>query len=369
MTRLWDKLAGQIAERVAEGLDVREGQVVEIHDNAGRIEVLLEILLAIETRGATPRVELVYPDYLGRLWREVPSEHLARWDRQRAAWLQEADSVLTLTSAAPVQEGVPNEGIGAWSQAVGRLESLEEERGLPHLLVAVPTEARAAQLGLSLQALEELLLPALALPAAELRAEIAPLLAAVEDGQEMVLRSGAGHALRLVRGDRLWLSDDGFIDALDRERGAVASNLPAGSIYGTVLEGETEGRLWLPRAAGARDIVLTMEDGRITQIEAGEDAEALRALFDRHTGEPRRVSHLGVGLNPVLRCAPDVSGPLPIGWTLVDEHIYGRVFVAFGENRYMGGQNASSLNVDFSLPDATIEVDGRTILAKGSVVV
>jgi leucyl aminopeptidase (aminopeptidase T) len=270
--------------------------------------------------------------------------------------------VLTLTSAAPVQEGVPDEGIGAWSEAVGRLESLEQERRLPHLLVAIPTEARAAQLGLSLQTLEAILLPALALPAAELRAEIAPLLAAVAGGRELVLRSRGGCALRLARGDRTWHSDDAVIDERDRRLGAIASNLPAGSIYGTVLEGETEGRLWLPRAAGARDVILTMEDGRIAQIEAASGAEDLRALFDRHTGEPRRVSHLGLGLNPLLR------GP-EIGWTLVDEHIHGRVFVAFGENRYMGGQNASSLNVDFSLPDATIEVDGKAVLSKGTAVV
>jgi leucyl aminopeptidase (aminopeptidase T) len=178
----------------------------------------------------------------------------------------------------------------------------------------------------------------------------------------MALYSGAEHVLHLRRGDRPWLSDDGVIDALDRQRGAVASNLPAGSIYGTVLEGETEGRLWLPRAAGARDVVLTMRGGRIAQIEAAQGADALRALFDRHTGEPRRVSHVGLGLNPLLR------GP-EIGWTLVDEHIHGRTFIAFGENRYMGGQNASSLNVDFSLPGATIEVDGKTIVSQGAVVV
>jgi leucyl aminopeptidase (aminopeptidase T) len=229
-------------------------------------------------------------------------------------------------------------------------------------LVAVPTQARAAQLGLSLAELEAILLPALALPAAELRAEIARLLAVLEGASEMALYSGAGHVLHLRRGDRPWLSDDGVIDVLDRQRGAVASNLPAGSVYGTVLEDESEGRLWLPRAAGARDVVLTMRGGRITQIEAAEGADALTALFDRHTGEPRRVSHVGLGLNPLLR------GP-EIGWTLVDEHIHGRVFIAFGENRYMGGQNASSLNVDFSLPGATIKVDGTTIVAEGTVVV
>jgi leucyl aminopeptidase (aminopeptidase T) len=361
MTDKWAERAGQVAERIVEGLDVQAGEIVEVRDNAGRSEVLLEVLLAIEQRGATPRVELVPPGYLGRLWSEVPCEHLAHWDRHRADWLQQIDRVLTLTGADPVQEGTPSEGAGAWSEAIERLGALEEERGLPKLLVAVPTAARARQLGLSLAGLEAILLPALAVPAAELRAEIERLLAAIEGATEMTLHSGTDHILRLQRGDRPCLSDDGVIETLDRERGAIASNLPAGSIYGTVLEDETEGSLWLPRAAQARDVTLSLHGGRITRIEAAKGADSLRALFHRHTGEPRRVSHVGVGLNPVL------PGP-EIGWTLVDEHIHGRAFIAFGENRYMGGQNASSLNVDFSLPDATIEVDGKTIVSQGAVV-
>jgi hypothetical protein len=34
---------------------------------------------------------------------------------------------------------------------------------------------------------------------------------------------------------------------------------------------------------------------------------------------------------------------------LADEHIHGSLFIALGENRYMGGQNASSLNKDYAL--------------------
>jgi len=35
-------------------------------------------------------------------------------------------------------------------------------------------------------------------------------------------------------------------------------------------------------------------------------------MFDQHTGEPRCISHIGIGLNPYLKRM--------IGWPLVDEH-------------------------------------------------
>ena len=99
----------------------------------------------------------------------------------------------------------------------------------------------------------------------------------------------------------------------------------------------------------------------MVEIEAREGAAELGALFDRHSGESRHISHVGIGLNPALR--------RPIGWVLVDEHVHGALFVAFGENRYMGGENASSLNVDFCVPDATVCADDRTIVREGRVAV
>jgi hypothetical protein len=54
-----------------------------------------------------------------------------------------------------------------------------------------------------------------------------------------------------------------------------------------------------------------------------------------------------------------------VGWPLVDEHVQGAVFVALGENRYLGGENASSLNVDVAVANATLLCDGRQIVEDG----
>lgn len=68
---------------------------------------------------------------------------------------------------------------------------------------------------------------------------------------------------------------------------------------------------------------------------------------------------MGIGFNPRLRH--------PIGCVLLDEHVHGALIVAFGENRYLGGQNASSLNFDFCSMQATIQADGRTIVESGAI--
>jgi leucyl aminopeptidase (aminopeptidase T) len=188
----------------------------------------------------------------------------------------------------------------------------------------------------------------------ELQDGIVRIQSRLEDAREIIIRTGGEHALRLVHGDRPILNDDGYIDDLDRERGAVVSNLPAGSVYFTVLEDQTEGSLYLPAAGDARDVVFYFERGCATRIEAASGAAALNALFDAHTGESRRIGHIRFGVNPRLR--------EPIGWPLVDEHVRGAVVVAFGDNRHIGGQNASSLQEDFIALDAQIETDGQRIV-------
>jgi leucyl aminopeptidase (aminopeptidase T) len=339
-----------VAQRIVQVLGLQPGDLVHVIDAAGRIDVLLEISLAIEMQGATPLIELVPPEYRERLWSEVPPEHLAHWDRRRIQWVQQADHLLTLAGAEPDWRGVSRDGLRAWEQAVHRLTVAEEARALLGGMVAVPTAARAQQLGLTLEALEAILLPALTASVPELQEQVDRVLAAAGEGQAITIHSGEGHALRLQRGDRPW----------HRDEGRSGSNLPAGSIHTTVLEAATEGSLWLPQAGGATDVLFHFAEGRIERIEAASGAEELSAMLDQHSGEPRRVSHIGLGLNPHLR--------RPIGWPLVDEHILGGLFIALGENRYMGGQNESSLNIDFAIPGATLTIDHRTIVHAGEIV-
>jgi len=218
--------------------------------------------------------------------------------------------------------------------------------------------------GLSLDALDRLVLPAMAVAPEDLNGEIRRVLAAIEAriDDTLILRSGPDSTLtlRLAPG-RPFHSDDGRIDAADRATGAIVTNLPPGSVYTTVDESATRGNVWLAHAGPAADATLTFEEGRIVDIKARTGTDQLLELFKMHSGEPRRIGHVGVGLNRHL-------GHF-IGWTIVDEHRRGAVFLSLGENRYMGGQNESSLNIDFVVRDATFVVDSSTLIQRGKVVV
>ncbi len=345
---------------MAESLGVRSGDLILVKDHACRLDILQEALLAVELAGGTPLVEIAPPDYLSRFLTRASPALLTSWDQHRQEWARRADRLLVLSSGGMDWEALPQEALSAWRQADHRLTLIEDERRLPSLYAAVPTEGKARELGLTLEALESHLYPALKAGAEELRHVIAPVLKPVHGRQRITIQSGDGHALHLTLGDRQWMNDDGYFEEADRQQGGIVSNLPAGAIYTTVLETETQGSLWLPKASGATDVVFRFEKGRIVEIGAAAKAETLQAIFEGHTGESGRVAHIGLGLNPYLTRS--------IGWTLVDEHIYGSLLVSLGENRYMSGQNESTLNVDFAILGATLLVDGQVIVQEGKVV-
>ena len=163
---------------------------------------------------------------------------------------------------------------------------------------------------------------------------------ALSAGSTVELHTSAG-VLTTHRGARPLLVDDGVIDASDIAAGATVSNLPAGSVYWTVVEGETRG-----------DVLLV--DGTVLRFD-----DSGRVRDGVHAGE--RVAHMGIATNPLVTRT--------IGWTIVDEHRPGAVFLSLGENRYMGGDNESSTNIDLLPVSPTVQVGNVTIVDNGRLVV
>ena len=350
--------ASPLARRIVAGLNVQPGELIQVRDHVDRPDVLFEVLLAIDLAGATPVVDHQSPAYLNRWLAEATPDAIAQSARQRRRVLEQVDRVVSLSGGMPDFSLAVPEALAAWQQMDEELTAIEEARRLPILVVAVPSAPRAARLGMTLAALEARVMPALLLDANASRMLIGRALEAVS-GSHIAIGTGDSCELHLYHGDRRWHGDDGVIDDEDRRRLTIVSNLPAGSVYTTVLEERTHGRLHLPSAPGASDVTLHFEEGRIVAIDAAHGAGALADWLDSHSGEPRRVSHIGIGLNPHLHS--------PIGWTLVNEHIAGALFLALGENRYMGGKNESSLNHDFALVGASLHVDGRAVVEDGNL--
>lgn len=352
MTTLWR----QVAARAVDGLDPPPGGLVVVRDRCGRSEPLWAVTVELERRGVTTLTEVVPDPVLVEVLARTPPERLEGWSRHRAALLESADGVVSIAATLPPLEQAPERAAAAWLRGRQGMHAVEARRRLPFMVLAVPTARLARDLGQPLSQLDQAALPAMAAPLAELRSDIAAALARVAEAETLVLES-PGCRLVLHRGDRVWLSDDGQVSPEDRAHGAVVSNLPAGSVYTTVLEDRTEGSVRLPTLDQARDVVLTFRAGRVVNVQAARNASAVRELLDRHSGDPGRISHVGFGLNRRI--------PAETGWPLLDHHRAGAVFLALGENRYIGGANASTLDEDFLVAQPTLTAADNLVVDRG----
>lgn len=86
---------------------------------------------------------------------------------------------------------------------------------------------------------------------------------------------------------------------------------------------------------------------------------AVWELLERHSGEAGRIGHVGFGLNRRI--------PARTGWPLLDHHRADAVFLALGENRYLGGRNASTLNEDFLAAQPTLAAADELVVDQGAL--
>jgi leucyl aminopeptidase (aminopeptidase T) len=350
---VWD----DVAERAVHALGVPAGASIAVRDRAARPEALVAVLAALARHDLTPSLEMMPNELLLQVLEHAPLVHLQAWDRHRSVDAERVAGALRLAGGdAPDLDHIDPVRRSAWQQAVARVEQVIERRGLPVVVLAVPTIERARSIGCDLATLDDAVLPALAVPSSVLGGLTSEALAIAQTSTELVIRS-PGCELTMSTAGRTWMRDVGHLTDVARAEGATVVNLPSGSIYSTVVERSVEGTVRIDALASCRDLVLTFTHGRITDVTvAGGDVGTVEALFDTSSGEARRISHVGIGLNPAV-------GAAARGWVLVEENASGSVYVALGENRYLGGANESSLNVDVVVSGGSLWAGDRRVHA------
>src|SRR3954462_6470247 len=103
----------EIVQRVVRGLQVQPGELIQVRSLVDRLDVVQEILLAVELAGATPLPEIVPPAYLEQLIAGADPAYLDKWDKHRLGWMQQYDRVLVLEGERPDFDKMPPPALAA----------------------------------------------------------------------------------------------------------------------------------------------------------------------------------------------------------------------------------------------------------------
>lgn len=108
------------------------------------------------------------------------------------------------------------------------------------------------------------------------------------------------------------------------------------------------------------NVVCTVENGFITNIEGGFEAKVLAEdLKAKNDPYVYNIAEIGVGLNPECKFN---------GCMLEDEGVFGSVHIGIGSSITLGGNIKASCHYDLIMTEVTLVVDGTTIIKDGQVV-
>lgn len=179
--------------------------------------------------------------------------------------------------------------------------------------------------------------------------------AVLERAEEAVVSCPRGSDLRLSLGSRPGLPDDGRLT----EPG-VFGNLPYGEAFIAPAggEGTIVASSLAPLGLSDEPATLVVRDGHIVEAHGGHGPEYL-SLLEAHGERGTNLAELGVGTNDRATLTGNV---------LEDEKILGTVHVAFGASAGIGGTVSVPIHLDVVVLEATLVVDGRTVLDGGKYV-
>lgn len=181
----------------------------------------------------------------------------------------------------------------------------------------------------------------------------------MNEASEARITCAHGSDLRLGLEGRLAIADGGELGT----RGAFG-NLPCGEGFIAPVEGTAEGTLVVDGSiagVGLLDtpVELTVADGHLTAATGG-DGDTLMRLLTAHGKDGTNVAELGIGTN---------DEAILTGNILEDEKILGTAHVAFGASAAIGGTVQVPVHLDCVILEPTVELDGRTILSGGELLV
>jgi leucyl aminopeptidase (aminopeptidase T) len=364
-----DHSAG-LADKVVGGCaGVAEGELVQITGDPRDVALLEDLAVAVRRRGAHPLVTLRSDRLARRLFDEVPEKFDAQvpeLNRRLAglldAWIQtDADDESALS-------GVPAARVAASGKAGAPVWALLRKRGVRVVWLGnglYPTAARARQLGMSEAELKALFRAALDVDYERMHARGDALRASLSLVKELRLTAPNGTDLKMGIAGRSAGVNDGVIGPEKRKQGGAAcwAWLPAGEVFVTPVSGTAEGKLVVDRCLfegkEVRGLTLNFKAGKVTEMAAESGGERLREVYREAPAGKDLLSSVEVGINPsaVRAGKPAPFTPIPSGV----------VTVAIGNNTWAGGDVAILFSLQGSLTGATLTIDGKSLVERGTL--
>lgn len=363
----YEQMAKQIVNTSA---GVKPGEAVMITGGRHTLPLMEAIAVEVARVGGQPNMLMTTDKVERAVLLETPEDAIAA--AKSNDWYLLTDVLITLPQyedTRAVVTGLSPARDAKFSQADAKsgFDSKLDGSKLRGVFVSYPNKVFATTQQLDYPAYEQMVWGGIGADYAAIAAQAQQLKQVLATGKKMRVTSPTGTDVTLQLGGRAVFADDGVVSAADQQEKLIynrTARLPGGLLYGTCLENSATGRL----AAAATQLMgqpLTgfkaeVENGRLTNMRADAGGDAFKEWLAPYDPTMAQVSTYSIGLNPVMK-PQDQKGYNP-------STAAGVVYLGIGGNVLRGGQNQAASGYSFAIANATVEVDGKTIVRNGQLV-
>jgi len=192
-------------------------------------------------------------------------------------------------------------------------------------------------------------------------AKACQMIKTIERGKVLRYSSPNGTNLTAEIGGRKWYP----LAGIAHQPGTFAV-IPIGEIIGSAVPGTPNGKVVLDFLAlfGKlhTPIVLHVEKGWVTKVEGGEEAEKLRKMWEG-VENANYVGELGgIGINPKARLTGRIDA-------IEEQMKLGSVHIGLGDSLTYGDRVSSKMHLNATFINATVEIDGKAIIAENRILI
>jgi len=359
-----------VARNLVQAGMIKAGDKVIVSGSVRDAALLEDIAVEVMKAGAFPLITIGSDRLTRRSFDEVPEKYDAvtspigrmlvdNFDVQIALDVGESDNLLA---------DVPVARLNARAKANKPVRDAYFKRNVRFVNLGnglYPTATVARRLGVPQTAVSAVFWKAASVPAATLRSNAEAIRRAMANGNVVTVSAPNGTNLSFRVDNNRAMISDGTLSEEKVKRGSAsaATWLPAGEYMAPAVNGSANGKVvfdklvWNGRLL--RGVTLTFHDGSLQSMTATGEMGTLKSQYDAASGDKARFGYIDIGVNPETR--------LPVGSGRVVWTAPGSVVLGFGDNREFGGSNSSDFGFASQLGNATVKVDGTTIIENGTI--
>lgn len=354
---------------VDTSVSIKPGDVVVVYGGPRSIPLMEDIAIEAAMAGGMVQM-LINTDRVARtINADVPEKYLQQQPKYMVDWIKDVDVWIAMPDVEDYPAtiaGVSQERLAEINKSGEVIAGALNSSKLKFLYIDFPNKAEAALYQIPYPELEKMHWNAVNADYRQISDKGNQLKEMLEHCSKVRITSGKGTDLTFSLHGRPVIVDAGIVTEA-KSRGDIFQNrsvtLPGGALSFAPIETSGEGKVFAIRERCRPDVQLIgasfdVRDGKIANFKADSGADCYQETMASYSGPKDMLGSVSIGLNPALK---------------VTEHYRptaaaGMVWLTFGNNELLGGKNDQPGSFNFPVNNATVEIDGKTVIKDGELV-